>query len=264
MDMSAKQAAEPDVSLPAAQDAPAAAPRPKKVRRVGTVAFALLLIAAGILLLVQQFVPDFDLLAIVRFAPVLLIVLGAEVLSRVMDLTDRSTCVLFGDGAGACILNSDPENALARVQDSICKSDGSLHDLIIVGGGTSCQYKPGDPVGDDFFISMQGREVYKHAVRQMSGICQELLERNGLTAADVDLFVPHQANMRIIEAVGSRLKIGLDHVFTNVAEYGNTSSASVPLALVEAMAQGRIKAGDRVLVTAFGSGLTWGAALLQF
>ena len=154
--------------------------------------------------------------------------------------------------------------ALARVQDSICKSDGSLHDLIIVGGGTSCRYKPGDPVGDDFFISMQGREVYKHAVRQMSGICQELLERNGLTAADVDLFVPHQANMRIIEAVGSRLKIGLDHVFTNVAEYGNTSSASVPLALVEAMAQGRIKAGDRVLVTAFGSGLTWGAALLQF
>ena len=157
-----------------------------------------------------------------------------------------------------------PENALARVQDSICKSDGSLHDLIIVGGGTSCRYKPGDPVDDDFFISMQGREVYKHAVRQMSGICQELLERNGLTAADVDLFVPHQANMRIIEAVGSRLKIGLDHVFTNVAEYGNTSSASVPLALVEAMAQGRIKAGDRVLVTAFGSGLTWGAALLQF
>lgn len=84
--------------------------------------------------------------------------------------------MLFGDGAGACILNSDPENALARVQDSICKSDGSLHDLIIVGGGTSCRYKPGDPVGDDFFISMQGREVYKHAVRQMSGICQELLE----------------------------------------------------------------------------------------
>ena len=192
------------------------------------------------------------------------LVIGCEVLSRLMDMTDRSTCVLFGDGAGACILNSDPENALARVQDSICKSDGSLHDLIIVGGGTSCRYKPGDPVGDDFFISMQGREVYKHAVRQMSGVCQELLERNGLTAADVDLFVPHQANMRIIEAVGSRLKIGLDHVFTNVAEYGNTSSASVPLALVEAMAQGRIKAGDRVLVTAFGSGLTWGAALLQF
>ena len=179
-------------------------------------------------------------------------------------MKDRSTCVLFGDGAGACILNSDPENALARVQDSICKSDGSLHDLIIVGGGTTCQYKPGDSVGDDFFISMQGREVYKHAVRQMSGVCQELLERNGLTAADVDLFVPHQANMRIIEAVGSRLKIDLDHVFTNVAEYGNTSSASVPLALVEALAQGRIKAEDRVLVTAFGSGLTWGAALLQF
>ena len=93
--------------------------------------------------------------------------------------------MLFGDGAGACILNSDPENALARVQDSICKSDGSLHDLIIVGGGTSCQYKPGDPVGDDFFISMQGREVYKHAVRQMSGICQELLERNGQLESQV-------------------------------------------------------------------------------
>ena len=91
-----------------------------------------------------------------------------EALTRRVNWSDRSTCVLFGDGAGACILNSDPENALARVQDSICKSDGSLHDLIIVGGGTSCRYKPGDPVGDDFFISMQGREVYKHAVRQMS------------------------------------------------------------------------------------------------
>ena len=111
---------------------------------------------------------------------------------------------------------------------------------------------------------MQGREVYKHAVRQMTHICEEVLERNNLKIEDVALLVPHQANMRIIEAVGSRLHIATEHVFTNVAEYGNTSSASVPLALRDAHDQGRLQAGDRVLMTAFGSGLTWAGGLLRF
>lgn len=188
----------------------------------------------------------------------------AEALTRRSDWTDRTTCVLFGDGAGACILTADDRPPLATLEDAICKSDGSLNQLIIVGGGTASQYKQGDPVGSDFFIHMQGREVYRHAVRQMSSICEEILERNGLSIRDVDLFVPHQANLRIIEAVGSRLEIDADKVFTNVEHYGNTSSASVPLALVEARAQGRLEPGMRVLMTAFGGGLTFGATLLRF
>ena len=134
----------------------------------------------------------------------------------------------------------------------------------MVGGGTATQYKQGDTVGSDFFIHMQGREVYRHAVRQMSGICEEILQRNGMGIKDVDLFVPHQANLRIIEAVGSRLDVAPEKVFTNVDRYGNTSSASVPLALAEARAQGRLEPGMRVLMTAFGGGLTVGAALLRF
>ena len=188
----------------------------------------------------------------------------AEALTRRSDWTDRSTCVLFGDGAGACILTADDRPPLATLEDAICKSDGSLNQLITVGSGTASQHKQGDPVGSDFFIHMQGREVYRHAVRQMSSICEEILERNGLSIRDVDLFVPHQANLRIIEAVGSRLEIDADKVFTNVEHYGNTSSASVPLALVEARAQGRLEPGMRVLMTAFGGGLTFGATLLRF
>ncbi len=122
----------------------------------------------------------------------------------------------------------------------------------------------GQPVDENFFITMQGRETYKHAVRQMVRVCEQILARNGLSIDAVDLFVPHQANMRIIEAVGSRLNVDGNHVFTNVDKYGNTSSASIPLALDEARAAGRIRSGDRVLMTAFGSGLTWGAALLRF
>lgn len=187
-----------------------------------------------------------------------------EALTRRSDWTDRSTCVLFGDGAGACVLAADDRPPLASLEDALCKSDGSLNHLIVVGGGSASQYKQGDIVGSDFFIHMQGRDVYRHAVRQMSGICEEILQRNGLHIGDVDLFVPHQANLRIIEAVGSRLDIAPEKVFTNVEHYGNTSSASVPLALAEARAQGRLMPGMRVLMTAFGGGLTVGAALLRF
>lgn len=187
-----------------------------------------------------------------------------EALTRRSDWTDRSTCVLFGDGAGACVLGADDRPPLASLEDALCKSDGSLNNLIVVGGGSSSQYKQGDTVGSDFFIHMQGREVYRHAVRQMSGICEEILQRNGLDIGDVDLFIPHQANLRIIEAVGHRLNIAPEKVFTNVEHYGNTSSASVPLALAEARAQGRVTSGMRVLMTAFGGGLTVGAALFRF
>ena len=187
-----------------------------------------------------------------------------EALTRRVNWADRSTCVLFGDAATACVLSANANCAMAKLDDVVCHSDGTLRNLIHVGGGTSCAYAMGTTVDEQFFITMQGRETYKHAVRNMVRVCEELLERNHLTVDEVQLLVPHQANMRIIEAVGSRLAITEDKVFTNVAKYGNTSSASIPLALTEARLEGRIHPGDRVLTTAFGAGLTWGAALLQF
>lgn len=187
-----------------------------------------------------------------------------EALTRRVNWKDRGTCVLFGDAAAACVLASSRDGAFVEVVDIICESDGAQKDLIIVGGGTACRYEQDGPVGADFFISMKGRDTYKHAVRQMVNVCEKILQRNSLSVRDVDLVVPHQANMRIIEAVGSRLKMEPEKVFTNVANYGNTSSASIPLAIAEALEQGRIKSGDLILATAFGAGLTWGAALLKF
>lgn len=187
-----------------------------------------------------------------------------EALTRRLNWKDRSTCVLFGDGAVASVLTSGRESAICEVDDALCQSDGSLAGLIVVGGGTSCAYELGQPVDEKFFLTMQGRDTYKHAVRQMVQVCRELLERNNLTIDDIDLFVPHQANMRIIEAVGARLHMPDNRVFTNVASYGNTSAASIPLAICEARAQNRIQPGATVLATAFGAGLTWGAALLRF
>lgn len=187
-----------------------------------------------------------------------------EALTRRLNWKDRSTCVLFGDAATACVIDGKSANPLFSLEDVICESDGSQMNLIIVGGGTNCQYEIGDPVDECFFLSMQGRDTYKHAVRQMVNVCETILSRNGLDINDIALFVPHQANLRIIEAVGSRLKISSEKVFTNVDNYGNTSAASIPLAIQEAMGEKRLKAGDRILVTAFGAGLTWGAALLKF
>ncbi len=190
----------------------------------------------------------------------------AEALTKRLNWADRSTCVLFGDAAAACVLASKDTLAdgAGIIEDVLCESDGSQSDLIIVGGGTRCNYALGDSVSEDFFISMQGRDTYKHAVRQMVNVCGKILERNALGIDDVDLFIPHQANIRIIEAVGARLNMPRERVFTNLADYGNTSSASIPLALSEALAQGLIRKGSRVLVTAFGAGLTFGAALLHF
>lgn len=188
----------------------------------------------------------------------------AEAMTRRLNWADRSTCVLFGDAAAACVLSADSANSLCSVSDVVCQSDGRQMDLITVGGGTACQYSLGQAVDENFFLTMHGRDTYKQAVRNMVNVCNRILERNNLTIDDIDLFVPHQANMRIIEAVGARMGISNAKVFANVAEYGNTSAASIPLALTEANQKGNIKNGAKVLVTAFGSGLTWGAALLTF
>ena len=202
-------------------------------------------------------------------AKVLLV--GSEAFTRRLNWEDRTTCILFGDGAAAAVLtNGDagtPKRCLPsapRLRDVRCGADGRQYPLLTVGGGTNRNYKPGDPVQDDFYLQMQGREVFKQAVRSLSAVCSELLEDNGLTLEDIDLFIPHQANLRIIEAVGDRLKLGSEKIFLNLDVYGNTSAASIPLGIGDACAQGRIRPGSRVLLSAFGGGFTWGAALLEF
>ncbi len=205
------------------------------------------------------------LLAAEPDATVLLI--AAEALSNRTNWRDRSTCVLFGDAAAALVLRAAGRGKeLAVLEDIETAADGSLGPLLHFGGPQESgePYKAGDPVGDDYFITMHGRDVYKHAVRNMATISKEVLARNNLPVDKVDMLVPHQANMRIIEAVGGRLGISGDKVFINVESKGNTSAASIPLALDEARRDGKLRPGMRVLTCTFGGGLTWSAALLQF
>ena len=196
------------------------------------------------------------------------LLLAAEVLTARCNWEDRGTCVLFGDGGGACLVtgaNFPPGRDLnAELTDIITKADGAHTELLYIrAGGSSQPYKAGDVVGDEYFIHMDGREVYKHAVRSMTAISQEILARNGLAGSDIDLVIPHQANQRIIEAVAGRLGVAEERVFMNVHAYGNTSAASIPLALYEAQSEGRLRAGMNVLITTFGAGLTWSSALLK-
>ena len=194
------------------------------------------------------------------------LVCAAEVTTSRTNWSDRATCVLFGDGAGAVVLSDkEPVSGQGFIEDIIVRSDGSLWPLLTVkGGGSGWPLKLGDTVREDFFIEMNGPEVYKSAVRSMGQVCDEILSKNGLTTADVDLFIPHQANLRIIEAVGKRLKIENGRVMITVDRYGNTSASSVGIALAEAVEGGRLGPGSLALLTAFGGGFTWGAALVRF
>lgn len=188
------------------------------------------------------------------------LVVGSEILSSMVDYTDRSTCILFGDGAGAVVLSECPEGE--GILSCHMHSDGNLWQLIqCPGGGTLHPYSP--EMKEKRFIRMMGNETFKHAVLRMVEVSREALDRSGVCIDDVNLFIPHQANMRIIQAVGKRLGVPEERVFVNLEQYGNTSSASIPIALAEAKAQGRFAAGDLVLVVAFGGGLTWGSALLR-
>ncbi|MBI5420382.1 MAG: ketoacyl-ACP synthase III [Deltaproteobacteria bacterium] len=190
------------------------------------------------------------------------LVVGAEMLSSITDYTDRSTCILFGDGAGAAVL-SECDNG-DGVLSCHLHSDGSLWELIrCTGGGTVNPYGPETVQNRLNFIRMAGNETFKHAVTRMVEVSHEALSRNGVTIDDVDLFVPHQANMRIISAVGKRLGVPDEKVFVNLERYGNTSAASIPIALAEAREQGRLSSGDLLLMVAFGGGLTWGSALVR-
>lgn len=188
------------------------------------------------------------------------LVIGAETFSRILDWNDRATCVLFGDGAGAMVLkteegagNSDDRGILS----THLHSDGSLHNLLYVDGGPSS-------TGEVGFLRMEGREVFRHAVSKMSAVVVEALEATGLKPEDVDWFVPHQANKRIIDGTARKLGVRPERVVVTIDVHANTSAASIPLAVSVAVDDTRIKPGDLILVEAMGGGLTWGSAILRW
>jgi 3-oxoacyl-[acyl-carrier-protein] synthase III len=175
------------------------------------------------------------------------LLVGAEKLSGIVNWQDRSTCVLFGDGAGAVVVSDEGEGEILA---SVMRSDGSAWEILYA---ERCGY-----------INMKGRELFKLAVKSMEEVCLEVLQRAGLSVEQIDLFVPHQANIRIMEALAERLNLSMEKVYSNIHKYGNTSAASIPIALTEAYLEGRLKRGDLVLMTAMGGGLTWGATLIRF
>lgn len=191
------------------------------------------------------------------------LVVGSEKMSAIVDWTDRSTCVLFGDGAGATVLS--PATDGAGILSSFIGSDGTLAELLYrpAGGGT-IPMSPDVLADRSWLVKMAGREVFKHAVHSMSDAVDQALQRAGLTSDDIDLLVPHQANIRIIEATAKHADISMDKVFVNIDRYGNTSSASIPISLDEAIEQGRIGEGSTVLMVAFGAGLTWASMVVRF
>jgi 3-oxoacyl-[acyl-carrier-protein] synthase III len=189
------------------------------------------------------------------------LVIGAETFSRILDWQDRGTCVLFGDGAGALVLRAQrDEGGGARergVLSTHLHSDGRHYDLLYVDGGPST-------TGTAGFLRMEGKEIFRHAVHRLAEVVDEALSANDLTPAALDWLVPHQANSRIIESMGRRLALPPEKVVMTIARHANTSAASVPLALAEAAGDGRIKAGQLVLMEAMGGGITWGAALVRW
>ncbi|WP_028584287.1 beta-ketoacyl-ACP synthase III [Desulfogranum mediterraneum] len=190
------------------------------------------------------------------------LVIGSETLSTRVDWEDRNTCVLFGDGAGAAVLGSRDDGR--GIFGSKLRSDGRLWNLLHMDGPESQNpaLQPEDWQGA--LIRMNGSDIFKHAVRAMSGVVNDLLEQQGLSVADVDLIIPHQANIRILRKLQSRLDVPDEKLFVNVDKYGNTSAASIPIALDEANQQGRIKENDVVLLCTFGAGLTWASLLMRW
>jgi 3-oxoacyl-[acyl-carrier-protein] synthase-3 len=191
------------------------------------------------------------------------LVIGAEVLTKYVDYTDRSTCVIFGDGAGAAVLGPVEEGK--GILATKIKSDGRYEEaLYSPGGGTKLGTTHETIDNRDHFFKMKGNELFKVAVRSMAEVSAEMIKKAGYTVDDVDLVIPHQANQRITDAVASRLGVPEEKVYSNIAEHGNTSSASIPIAMDECIQKGLIKEGSLVLLTAFGGGATWGGTVIRF
>ena len=190
-------------------------------------------------------------------------VLGAEIMSKVTDWSDRATCVLFGDGAGAVILAGGEGDR--GILSTHLHSDGSLWELLYMPGGGSAHPSSHETVDQHLHcIKMAGNQLFKVAVRALAEVSQEALKFNGLTSQDIDLMIPHQANMRIIEAAAKLINFPMDKVFLNIERYGNTSSATIPIALDELNRGGKLKAGNTILMCSFGTGVTWGGALIRW
>jgi len=191
------------------------------------------------------------------------LVIGSETLSRITDWTDRNTCVLFGDGAGAVVLQASPDDG--GVLATVLGADGSGGDLLMLPAGGSRHPASHQTVAERMhFIKMQGRDVFRFAVRVIPTATRQVLERASLSLDDVSMFIPHQANGRIIESAVRDLKLPPEKVYNNLERYGNTSAASIPIALCEAVEEGRLKPGDVVVCVGFGAGLTWGAAAVRW
>ncbi|NUB00729.1 beta-ketoacyl-ACP synthase III [Azospirillum melinis] len=188
------------------------------------------------------------------------LVIGAETFSRLLDWNDRTTCVLFGDGAGAIVMEAyeaKGDSSDRGVLSTHLHSDGNQYDLLYVDGGASS-------TGTIGHVRMHGQEIFRHAVSKLSAVVEEALAANGLESTDIDWMVPHQANRRIIDGLARKMKLSPEKVVLTVDRHGNTSAASIPLALGEAVADGRIKRGDLILMEAIGGGLTWGSALVRW
>ncbi len=192
-----------------------------------------------------------------------ILVIGAEVLSKVINWEDRGTCILFADGAGAVVLKKDQEEI--GILSTHLHSNGSYWDLLYQPGGGSSKPACRQSIDDgSHYLKMEGNRLFKIAVKALEEVALEAIRHNNITINDLDLWIPHQANIRIIEAVAQRLAFPMEKVFANIHKYGNTSAASIPIALDEANREGRIKKGDLVLLDAFGAGLTWGSVLIRW
>jgi 3-oxoacyl-[acyl-carrier-protein] synthase-3 len=191
------------------------------------------------------------------------LVIGAEILTQYVDYTDRQTCVLFGDGAGAAVVGAvDGDRGILATR---IRSDGRyLEQLFSPGGGTRRPPTAETLAAGDHFFKMKGNELFKVAVRSMADVSREVLEEAGLSADDVKVFIPHQANQRITDAVANKLNVESERVYSNIAMHGNTSSASIPIGLDECVEAGRITSGDLVLLASFGGGVTWGGVLMRW
>ena len=192
------------------------------------------------------------------------LVVGVELLSKVLDWNDRASCVLFGDGAGAVVLAKSEDDSRG-IQSTHLHTDGTLWDILTIpGGGTSLGWTHETIDGNKHKVAMNGRDVFKAAVRNISEVSLEALRHNAMTAVDVDMVVAHQANLRILEAVAKRIELPISKFYLNLERYGNTSSASIPIALDEAVRAGLVKDGMRLLFTALGAGLAWGSAVVRW
>jgi 3-oxoacyl-[acyl-carrier-protein] synthase-3 len=185
------------------------------------------------------------------------LVIGSETFSRILDWKDRSTCVLFGDGAGAVVLQSADSNSSRGILSNHLHSDGNYKDMLYVDGGPSTSNNVG-------FLRMDGQGVFKHAVKNISGSILEALKQNNITIDDIDLFIPHQANSRILDAVAKKVGLKSEKIIVTVDKHANTSAASIPLALNEAVELGKVNEGDIILLAAMGGGFTWGSSLIRW